>query len=60
MCVDDLCIAAQNPKELMNILKTKYQLKVKGGGPLTYHLGLIITMILMEQWYVNLRNILRN
>ena len=37
--VDDLCIAAQNPKELINILKTKYQLKVKGDGPLTYHLG---------------------
>ena len=29
----------QNPKELINILKTKYQLKVKGDGPLTYHLG---------------------
>ena len=37
--VDDLCIAAQNPKELINILKTKYQLKVKGIGPLTFHLG---------------------
>ena len=37
--VDDLCIAAQNPKELINIIKSKYQLKVKGIGPLTYHLG---------------------
>ena len=37
--VDDLCIAAQTPKELINILKSKYQLKVKGDGPLTYHLG---------------------
>ena len=37
--VDDLCIAAQNPKQLINILKTKYQLKVKGDGPLTYDLG---------------------
>ena len=37
--VDDLCIAAQNPKEFINILKSKYQLKVKGDGPLTYHLG---------------------
>ena len=34
-----MCIAAQNPKELINILKTKYQLKTKGDGPLTYHLG---------------------
>ena len=37
--VDDFCIAAQDPKELINILRSKYQLKVKGDGPLTYHLG---------------------
>ena len=37
--VDDLCIAAQDPKELINILRLKYQLNVKGDGPLTYHLG---------------------
>ena len=37
--VDDLCIAAQEPKEIINILKLKYHLKVKGDGPLTYHLG---------------------
>ena len=36
--VDDLCIAAQDPKELINILKSKYHLKVKGDGPLTYYL----------------------
>ena len=39
MHVDDLCIAAQDPKEISNILKSKYKLKVKGDGPLTYHLG---------------------
>ena len=37
--VDDLCIAAQDPKEIINILKSKYHLKVEGDGPLTYHLG---------------------
>ena len=37
--VDDLCIAAQNPKQIINILKSKYKLKVKGDRPLTYHLG---------------------
>ena len=37
--VDDLCIAPQDPKEIVNILKSKYNLKVKGDGPLTYHLG---------------------
>ena len=39
MYVDDLCIAAQDPKELINILRSKYQLKAKGDGPLTYPLG---------------------
>ena len=37
--VDDLCIAAQDPKEIINVLKSKYHLKVKGDGPLTYQLG---------------------
>ena len=36
--VDDLCIAAKDPKEIINVLKSKYHLKVKGDGPLTYHL----------------------
>ena len=34
-----MCIAAQDPKEKINILKSKYNLKDKGDGPLTYHLG---------------------
>ena len=33
--VDDLCIAAQDPKEMINILRSKYKLKVKGDGPST-------------------------
>ena len=37
--VDDFCIAAQDPKEVINVLKSKYKLKVKGDGPLAYHLG---------------------
>ena len=37
--VDDLCIAAQDPKEIINVLKSKYHHKVKVDGPLTYHLG---------------------
>ena len=39
MYVDDLCIVAHDPKEIINTLKSKYNLKVKGDGPLTYHLG---------------------
>ena len=39
MYVDDLCIASQDPEEIINTLKSKYNLKVRGDGPLTYHLG---------------------
>ena len=35
--VDDSYIAAQDPKEIINILKSKYNLKVIGDGPLAYH-----------------------
>ena len=37
--VDDLCIAAESPSEMIQIFKSKYHLKVKGHGKLTYHLG---------------------
>ena len=37
--VDDLCIAAESPSAIIQIFKSKYHLKVKGGGKLTYHLG---------------------
>ena len=35
--VDDLCIAAQNPGKIFQILKEDYKLKVKGAGPLRHH-----------------------
>ena len=37
--VDDLCIAAESPSAIIQIFKSKYHLKVKGVGKLTYHLG---------------------
>ncbi|KAL7580434.1 hypothetical protein ACA910_004455 [Epithemia clementina (nom. ined.)] len=37
--VDDLLIATENPKELIDQLKEKFNLKIKGDGPLEYHLG---------------------
>ena len=37
--VDDLCIAAQNPGQIIQTLKRDYKLKVKGDGPLSHHLG---------------------
>ena len=37
--VDDLCIAAESPSTIIDIFKTIYNLKVKGDGKLSYHLG---------------------
>ena len=37
--VDVLCIAAESPSTIIDIFKTKYNLKVKGDGKLSYHLG---------------------
>ena len=37
--IDDLCIAAESPSTIIQIFKSKYHLKVKGDGKLTYHLG---------------------
>ena len=37
--VHDLCIAAESPSANIQIFKSKYHLKVKGGGKLTYLLG---------------------
>ena len=37
--VDDLCIAAQTPGKIIQSLEKEYKLKVKGDGPLSYHLG---------------------
>ena len=37
--VDDLAIAAKDPQAFCNELKKSYNLKLKGVGPLEYHLG---------------------
>ena len=37
--VDDLCITAESPSAIIDMFKTKYDLKVKGDGKLSYHLG---------------------
>ena len=37
--VDDLAIAVKDPQAFCNELKKKYNLKLKGVGPLEYHLG---------------------
>ena len=37
--VDDLCIATESPSTIIQIFKSKYHLKVKGDGKLTFQLG---------------------
>ena len=37
--VDDLLIASQVPTAILQDLKQKFKLKIKGDGPLEYHLG---------------------
>jgi hypothetical protein len=37
--VDDLAIAAKDPKSITDTLMDKHKFKLKGTGPITYHLG---------------------
>ncbi|KAL7570518.1 hypothetical protein ACA910_004294 [Epithemia clementina (nom. ined.)] len=37
--VDDLAIVAKDPAEICQILRDKFKFKLKGDGPLEYHLG---------------------
>ena len=46
--VDDLCIAAESPSAIIQVFKSKYHLKVKGDGKLTYHWVLTTLKTQME------------
>ena len=46
--VDDLAIAAKDPQAFCHELKKKYNLRLKGVGPLEYHLGCTYKKDLME------------
>lgn len=37
--VDDLAVAGKDPKGIVNTLKDKYNFKLKGTGPIAFHLG---------------------
>jgi Reverse transcriptase (RNA-dependent DNA polymerase) len=41
--VDDLAIAMKDPKELTDILEKQHKFKLKGTGPITFHLGTDVT-----------------
>jgi hypothetical protein len=38
MYVDDLAIIARNPQEIAGVLMTKHKFKLKGTGPIKFHL----------------------
>ena len=40
--VDDLAIAMKNPQELIDVLEKKHHFKLKGTGPIHFHLGMDI------------------
>jgi hypothetical protein len=37
--VDDLAFAMKDPEKFVSTLTTRYQFKLKGTGPLEFHLG---------------------
>ena len=37
--VDDLAFAVDNPQQFVDTLRDKHNLKLKGTGPISYHLG---------------------
>jgi hypothetical protein len=39
MCVDDLCLGMLDPKSFTDTLQKKYNFKLKGTGPIDFHLG---------------------
>jgi hypothetical protein len=41
--VDDLAIAMKNPKEFTDVLENKHKFKLKGTGPIAFHLSMDFT-----------------
>ena len=46
--VDDLLIASRNPQEIIDWLEKKNLFKLKGTGPITFHLGATSRAMNME------------
>ena len=58
--VDDLCIAAQDPKEIINILNQNIISKLKEMLHYLIIWELIISKTQVGHWYLNQRNTLKN
>ena len=57
--VDDLALAMEDPGGFVELLRSKHGYKLKGVGPISYHLGCVITGMLMGPLSNNQRNMLR-
>jgi Reverse transcriptase (RNA-dependent DNA polymerase) len=40
---EDLAISTKDPKELLDILEKQHEFKLKGTGPISFHLGMDLT-----------------
>jgi hypothetical protein len=58
--VDDLAIAMIDPEELINILRDRFHVKLKGVGPMKFHFGCDFCRDLNNTPCSGLKNILRN
>jgi Reverse transcriptase (RNA-dependent DNA polymerase) len=43
--VDDSAITIKNPKEFTDVLENKHRFKLKGTGPIAFHLGMDFTRV---------------
>jgi len=56
---DDLVIALKDPKDITDALTNCYGFKLKGTGPIKYHLGMTFCqnehglLEIMPRWYIN-------
>jgi hypothetical protein len=57
--IDDLCIVSKFPEKILEALEKDHNLKLKGSGPIEYHLGCIFykdddnTLCLAPKKYIN-------
>jgi hypothetical protein len=45
VCVANLCILSKDPKAITDMLTEQYGFKLKGTGPIDYHLGMTFHQI---------------
>jgi hypothetical protein len=54
--VDDLAIVAKDPQEIVNVLEQKYKFKLKGMGPISFHLG-FVSFVMRKESFASVPNV---